>query len=448
MTNNDPFSPPDNPGHTVIKPMPGGAALGQQPSPSQSPPPSRARAAEPVDLPVTEGLNPMENAAAHLFGLVIQLRATSAVPNVQELRNRINQQLQHFESELLQKSYERKIVKPAHYCICALIDEVVLSTPWGGQGDWRTNSLLVSFHQDTWGGEAFFTILERASQNPAGNRDLLEFLYICLALGFEGKYAPLPNGQAQLARVREELYQVIRANRPEFERELSPQWRPIKAQGSALARYIPLWALAAVCAGLLVLVYLGFLWTLSRNVDPLMTKVSQLDGRDLADLAVPDRPSRPQVSEVALTLRVLLKEDIDAGRVVLTDKNNAVKVLLVGDGLFASGSDRVQDKFEPILLKIGDALAQLHGSVLVTGHTDSIPMKLNARFPSNWDLSQARADSVMKFVADIVGGDNIRFAGEGRADSVPLDDNATAEGRARNRRVEIVFSPQREVVGE
>ena len=453
MSNNDPFSPPDNPGHTLIKPMPGGAAFGQQPPPSQPPPPPQNRApAEPVELPVTQGLNRMENAASHLFGLVIQLKAATSSPNVAQLRTRINQELQQFESALLQIGYERKIVKPAHYCMCTLIDEVILSTPWGGQSDWRANSLLVAFHNDAWGGDAFFTILERASQNPGGNRDLLEYLYICLALGFEGKYAPLPDGQAQLARVREELYQVIRANRPEFERELSSQWRPQLVKGSALARYIPLWALAAVCAGVLMLTYLGFWWSLNSDADPLMTKISLLDGRDLADMAMPTRSSRVDVVDFALTLRQALKPEIDAGKVKLDDKNNAITVLLVGDTLFASGSARIQDDFEPVLVKIGEALVKVPGRVLVTGHTDNVPMsRLNARFQSNWDLSQARADTVMEFLLDLVGEEE-RFSSAGRADTEPfiqadgtMADNSTVEGRAKNRRVEIVFSPRRPV---
>jgi type VI secretion system protein ImpK len=82
------------------------------------------------------------------------------------------------------------------------------------------------------------------------------------------------------------------------------------------------------------------------------------------------------------------------------------------------------------------ALKQVPGSVLITGHTDNQPIR-SLRFPSNWHLSQARADSVRDLLAPVVTLD--RMKAEGRAESQPLDDNATAAGRARNRRVEITL---------
>jgi len=80
------------------------------------------------------------------------------------------------------------------------------------------------------------------------------------------------------------------------------------------------------------------------------------------------------------------------------------------------------------------------GSVLVTGHTDSQPIR-SLRYPSNWHLSQERADSVKALLASTVAITRIRA--EGRADSQPVDDNATPAGRARNRRVEITLTVTR-----
>ena len=77
------------------------------------------------------------------------------------------------------------------------------------------------------------------------------------------------------------------------------------------------------------------------------------------------------------------------------------------------------------------------GKVVVTGHTDNQP-PLSARFPSNWDLSRARADSVRTLLATATGTPE-RFSAEGRGDTEPLASNDTAAGRAKNRRVEITL---------
>ncbi len=92
----------------------------------------------------------------------------------------------------------------------------------------------------------------------------------------------------------------------------------------------------------------------------------------------------------------------------------------------------------PLLERIARALAVVPGRVVVLGHTDNQPINRAGRFPSNWDLSRERAKAV---VADLAasGPDASRFSSEGRADSEPIASNSTAEGRARNRRVEIVL---------
>src|SRR5690606_2760817 len=113
-------------------------------------------------------------------------------------------------------------------------------------------SLLSQFHNETWGGEKFFLMLDRAIREPARNLALLEFLYVCLALGFEGKYRVLERGRAQLDQVRDNLYRTLRQVRGEYERELSPHWRGVEDRRSRLARFVPLWAVAAF-TGLLLL---------------------------------------------------------------------------------------------------------------------------------------------------------------------------------------------------
>ena len=105
--------------------------------------------------------------------------------------------------------------------------------------------------------------------------------------------------------------------------------------------------------------------------------------------------------------------------------------------MFSSGSAEVTRAFDPLLGRIGEALQPLPGQVVVIGHTDDTAPGLSARFPSNYDLSKARADGVVARLAQRAGP-AVRFIAEGRGDTEPLVANDSKSNRSLNRRVEIV----------
>jgi type VI secretion system protein ImpK len=130
----------------------------------------------------------------------------------------------------------------------------------------------------------------------------------------------------------------------------------------------------------------------------------------------------------------LLASDIAAGNLEVRELADRSIITLPGDGLFAAGSDELQDAQKPLLARVGSALASLPGQLLISGHMDSSPIE-SPRFPSHWHLSKARAQRVRDALAERV--DPARLTVEGRADTEPVDDNGSAGGRAHNRRVEI-----------
>jgi type VI secretion system protein ImpK len=106
--------------------------------------------------------------------------------------------------------------------------------------------------------------------------------------------------------------------------------------------------------------------------------------------------------------------------------------------LFESGRAEIAPSEKPLVESVARALQQLTGRVLVTGHTDNVPIR-TLRFPSNWQLSKSRAEAVRALLAQTVAPE--RLTAEGRADTQPLVPNDTPEHRARNRRVEITLEP-------
>lgn len=121
-----------------------------------------------------------------------------------------------------------------------------------------------------------------------------------------------------------------------------------------------------------------------------------------------------------------------------TEDAQTVLVRLRNQGLFASGSAEVAGPYGPILQRLAAVLERHPGRILVIGHSDNVPIRNSTRFASNWELSQARARAVATLLADHLS-DPDRLQVDGRADTQPLAPNDTPEGRAQNRRVEVVL---------
>lgn len=446
MNQDDPFGNYIDDDKTILRPTPGG----RKPKPPESGAPRHVEAAQ---VAVPEGLheqivysteNPLTASALSLLSLVAQLRNTASHPDIAGLRNSVINEVKRFETKALGRGVPSDQVQAARYALCTLIDETVLNTPWGCNSLWSTQSLLITFHKEAWGGEKFFQILKNIMQQPGTHLHLLELLYFCLCLGFEGKYRIQEHGMTRLEEVRENLYQIIQRQRGDIEKELSIQWQGIKDKRNMLTRLVPLWVIGAVVGVTLMLAYLGYLYMINAESSPLLARLYVIkDGLEPVQAAVaepvpevPEQPAQPAYS-LFNDLSGFLAPEIKRGEVALDRKNGKIVLRIIGKGFFASGSDSITSRYLPLMDKIGEALGKISGSILVVGHTDSDPI-FSARFPSNWDLSKARAQAV----ANLLGrnsGINASIASEGRAETQPLVPNDSAANKALNRRVEIIF---------
>ena len=118
-----------------------------------------------------------------------------------------------------------------------------------------------------------------------------------------------------------------------------------------------------------------------------------------------------------------------------------MRITLISTDLFASGSDRLNASYGPLVHRIGGALEQLPGRILIVGHTDDQPIR-SFRFTDNYDLSRQRAQRVAELMKqDVTNAARIDFTGVGPGEPryLPAD---LPENRARNRRVEIIFRPE------
>jgi type VI secretion system protein ImpK len=422
-----------DPDRTMLVPAPGGRRTPPASTPAAPEPQRPAAGGAPVLLH-GEGLNPLVRAANPLLDLVTPLRAMASHPDVENLRLQLVQAVKSFEADARAALVEHEQIAAARYSLCTLLDETISSTPWGGGGVWASRSLLVAFHNEAFGGEKFFLVLQKLSQHPKVNLHALELMYLCLALGLEGRYRVIDSGRSQLDALRERLQQLIAQQRPPVEAELSPHWQGAGGKGEPLWRMVPVWIVAASAAVLLVLLQLFLGHRLGNASDPVFASLLSIRTAQAPAQAQAAGPPPPVPARVA----GFLAPEIEHGLVSVLETADRSVITLRGDGVFAPGSGEVSGAWLPLLARIGEALKSVPGKVIVVGHTDNTRPGLSARFPSNYELSKARAAAVRDLLAERAGPPG-RYSVEGRGDSTPLAANDSAANRARNRRVEITL---------
>ena len=375
--------------------------------------------------------NVLVAAANPLINAIPQIRHSVSHDDPAQLRQQLIDQIRRFELSCQQSGLGYEVIIGARYCLCTALDEAAALTPWGSRGVWTSNGLLVTFHNETWGGEKFFQLLAKLSQNPRRHILMLELIYFCLLLGFEGRYRVLDNGRSQLETIKQRLLQMIRSVRGSYAAALSPHptdqpvlrklWRPM----------IPLWACAAVAGLAACLFYIVLNWRLGDYTSPVLARIYQTA---LPEVKIGNPAPPPPAT---LNLRAFLKPEIDAGLVAVRDEADRSVVTLKGDGLFASAATEVRGRYVDVIQRIAAAMNNVSGQIQVIGYSDNVPIR-SARFASNFELSLARARSVQSLLQQQLAQPS-RVKAEGRGESNPLVPNNSAENRARNRRVEITL---------
>lgn len=442
---------------TIIKPRPGagrapGAAGAAPPTPpvaatappvgppaAAPPPPGRAstpfavEAGAPGRLEFSAtGLDPLVAAAGPLLLLAGRLRQTTDAADTAGLRRQLVADVRQFEERARAAGVAAEQVAAARYALCATLDEAIQSTPWGARGEWASQPLLSIFHRETWGGEKFFQLVERTKSDPRQYAGLLEVLYGCLSLGFAGKFALQPQGELQRDNLQHEVFERLRGLRGGPPGPLSAHWEGEYDKRNPVLRYVPLWVVAAAGLALLTGTYLFFRFQLSRTADPTYATLAGVGVRDF----VAEAPPAPLLPPPA-TLKQLLADLEAQGLVEVGEEGARSTVTLAGSDLFAPGSARINSRFEPVLDRIGQALDELPGPVLVVGHSDSQPIR-SFRYQNNFELSADRALSVVnRLGARLSTPGRLQWNGVGSTQPRAVPDD-TPENRARNRRVEIV----------
>ena len=375
--------------------------------------------------------NPLIEAAKPVFILVNAMRQTTSQLSTDSLINKFSLLINRFEENAEKNGAKYDAIQAAKYCLCTFVDELAVRAGWADES-WSKNSLLVSFYDETWGGERFFEIIQNLKQDPDKNIDLIEFVYLCLQFGYKGKYQVLPSGELEVDKIKRDLLSIIHTRRPDQTAKLFGHDPIVKniVQKKQSKLSIPLWVVGVLGAVIVGGGYLGMQWSLGDDFNTASTKVNSLK--------LPAVAPKQKEEKTTVRLRPLLENEIARKLVSVTDESDRSTVTILGDGLFESGSAQIQNQYYPVLAAVGQALNSADGPVVVTGYTDDKPIQ-SLEFPSNWHLSQGRADAVKQILLNYMQSGNNRIRSEGRGSTDAVAPNDSPENRAKNRRVEITL---------
>lgn len=383
--------------------------------------------------PVLYGPEPLVAAAGRLIHLASHIKTLAIGPDMDSLRRLIVQELEAFTRRARALGLEQKSIQLAHYILCAFIDDAVMSTPWGSTSPWSRQSLLAAYHNDTQGGDRMFHFADQMERDPAREPRLVELLYLCLSLGFEGRAALDPQGQSLLHSRRAQLAALVTRQRGAQPADVSPQWRGKTIASGKFAPRVPLWAVLSGVALLALVVFAALLFRLSGKAD---VAIAALDNTVGNQVAPPAAPAPQTATPMYDRIEGILAPDISSRRLTLTREGNEIVIRLHNQGLFASAQAEPASSWSDTFGRLAEAGNLTRGPIRVEGHTDNQAIR-SLQFPSNQELSEARAKSVSTAIGGAGLSDKSRLTTAGFGATRPIGDNKTDEGRRENRRVEL-----------
>jgi type VI secretion system protein ImpK len=204
--------------------------------------------------------------------LIQQLRLATSAINLPGLRARVLDVLKRLEREGRDAGFESGDIQQAEFALVAFIDEAIAGGSIPEKEVWSASPLQSELFGLNYAGEEFYRRLHELRQRPGSNTSLLEVYYLCLVLGFKGKYL-LDNPEVLRQLVEDTKADIIRGKDARLSRQLSPHGMPQENLGGVVARDLPAWVLAASAAGLAVLVFIVMSWLISGAADRVKTLI-------------------------------------------------------------------------------------------------------------------------------------------------------------------------------
>lgn len=342
----------------------------------------------------------------------------------QLVRAQLVRELHVFHQALTRLSFLPEDIHCLSYLLCTFLDWRFSELREPGMAPLN---LLVEFHRDSWGGEACFADLGRYMREPGEHHEILGFYHLILAMGFKGKYHVVERGDVLLADLLQQLDTVVyKTGRTQSLNGIAPVAVRRRRHFLSPGRLLLVGAVLGLVAWGGVSFYLH---DKSRTIrHAIMTW----------------EPPAPRKINIMETLPQPLPKILSEGWLEVREDPRGWLLLFTSDGAFATGKSVLSTEFvnKRNIERLGEALASWPGDLEVIGHTDAQPFRHSKIDDPNLLLSQARAEAVAERLrkGTLVNSKyNRTIIAVGKGDREPLADNATEEGRRKNRRVDILW---------
>lgn len=385
--------------------------------------------------------NPLLASAASLLILLGRLRSGMVELQVAPLMQHVTTEIERFHHNAAAAGLDPHEVLVAKYALSGTADDIVQNLPGADHGNWQQYSMVARFFHKRDSGVGFFQEAEKAMQVPAQRYNLLELMLVCMSLGFEGQFRTMPQGATELARIRKAIHETLRRVHPRPDEDISVIWAPVVQDQRRRFAALPL-PLVLGGAGLAVVaLFAGLTTWISRDGADAAGQLRLLHqgAPAVAIQRIAPGPAYAAPLPQLDRIRAALAPELQAGTIRVDAKGDYIAIRVGNLHLFDLGKTDIKPEFIPLAARIAEVLQQEGGPVLVQGFSDSLPLSGRGFFKDNYQLSQARAQAVSDLLAGEIG-DVSRIKVQGRGPEDPVGDNATPEGRAQNRRVEVMLA--------
>lgn len=395
--------------------------------------------------------NPVLAAAAPLLLLLGQLRLVPVERQAEPLAEHVAEAIEKFDSAVEKAAVPEEDARIARYVLCETADDLVGNLPWPNKDAWAPHGMLARFFHIEPAGTGFFEALNKLLARPEAHYDLLELMHACLSLGFEGQYRGKRRDDGGLERVRRDVYETLRYFKPRADEDISPHWQSPAAAVTRSRTRLPLWVFAASASALLTAAFFALRVLITSEGDAAAAQLLALtpstpitiERASVAPLAEPEKAPPPVAATTKQIdrIRSALARDVEGGGLTVGTKGDFIVVEINNLLLFEPGKAEAKPEFQPIAADIAAALEHEAGPIRIVGHTDNVKPRKSSPFKSNFDLSVARAKAVESIMAPKFS-DPSRLTADGKGEDEPIADNATPEGRASNRRVDVMIAKE------
>ena len=399
-----------------------------------------------ADMVKYSAANPILAAAAPLLMLFGQLRLMSVERQAEPLAQHVADAIEKFDRTMEKSGVPEEDARIAKFALCETADDLIGNLPWPKSDDWAQHSMLRQFFHTETTGTGFYEALNTILAIPETHYDLLELMHACLSLGFEGQYRGLTREDSNLERVRRDVYETLRYFRAHAGEDISPHWQGLAATMAQPSARLPLWVVAAAATALLTAAFFALRVFITNEGDAAAGELLALnpstpvaiERASVAPLAEPAKVTPPAATAQIDRIRSALAKEVEGGGLTIGTKGDFIVVEINNLLLFQSGRAEAKPEFQPIAADIAAALEPEPGPIRIVGHTDNVKPRKSSPFKSNFDLSVARAKAVETMMASKFK-DPSRLSVDGKGEDEPIADNATPEGRAKNRRVDVMI---------